>query len=148
MKMKLPIILLSSLAGMALCRMRKSESGISIKEVENSIEDDGEYGIMVQNGKHFKAAVTIGTKLVDKHSDIQWHVVLIAEAVKDLADDDALQEVAEEADKAGLRVIACQSAMDKLGVKKSDLPDTVEITENGVIYMLGLQENDFKTLSL
>lgn len=121
----------------------------SIEEVNQAgLQKDGKYGIMVDNGQYLMASIVTGEMYKEYSADIQFEVVLIGAVVKELADDKNLLPFIERAEKSGVRIVVCKFAMDKLGVKTSDLPSSVEITGNGFTYYYGLQELGFNTIAL
>ncbi|MDO6808869.1 hypothetical protein Q4603_09615 [Zobellia galactanivorans] len=120
----------------------------SVQEIENSTKNDGKYALLVQNSNHFMASVMTGEEYKNKSKAIQFEIVLIGKVVKDLATNKELAPLVEKAQKLGIRIVVCEFAMNKLGVKKSDYPSYVETTSNGFTYFFGLQENGFKTIGL
>ena len=79
---------------------------------------------------------------------MDFQIVLISAVAKDLATDESLKDFIEISEKAGLRIVVCESAMNHFGVKKSDYHPSIETTPDGFVYMFGLQEKGFKTISL
>lgn len=121
----------------------------SIEKVNQAaMKKEGRYAIMVDNSNYLMASIAAGEMYKEYSNDIQFEVVLIGAVVKALADDKNLIPFVERAEKSGVRIVACKFAMDKLGVKTSDLPSSVEVTENGFTYYFGLQELDFNTIAL
>lgn len=120
----------------------------NINQIENSIKNDGKYALLVQNSNHFMASVMTGEEFKNKSGNIQFEIVLVGKVVKDLATDEKLKSVVMKAEKLGIRIVVCEFAMNKLGVKKSDYPSYVQTTSNGFTYIFGLQENGFKTINL
>lgn len=121
----------------------------SLEEINQAgLQKEGKYGIMVDNGNYLMASIITGEMYKEYSSDIQFEVVLIGAVVKELADDKNLLPFIERAEKSGVRIVVCKFAMDKLGVKTSDLPSSVEIVGNGFTYYYGLQELGFNTISL
>jgi len=119
-----------------------------VNKIENSIKNDGKYALLVQNSNHFMASVMTGEEYKTKSDDIQFEIVLIGKVVKDLAVNETLIPLIEKAKKLGIRIVVCEFAMNKLGIKKSDYHSYVQTTSNGFTYLFGLQENGFKTISL
>ena len=121
----------------------------SIAEVNKAgLQDDGKYGIMVDNGAYLMASIATGEIYKEQSENIQFEVVLIGAVVKELADDKNLLPFIERAEKSGVRLVVCEFAMQKLGVDKKDLPSSIEITPNGFTYYFGLQKLGFNTISL
>ena len=116
--------------------------------VENTIKKKGKYAILVQNEPHFMASVMTGEEYKAKSKSIQFEIVLIGSIVKDLAEKETLKPFIEKARNSGIKIVVCEFAMEKLGVKKSQYPSSVLTTPNGFTYIFGLQESGFKTITL
>ncbi|QNL52208.1 hypothetical protein H8S90_11905 [Olivibacter sp. SDN3] len=120
----------------------------SPEQIENSIRKNSKYAFLVQNSRHFIAAVETGERFRTKSKKIKFEVVLAGQVVKDLATGTELKPYVEKAEKAGIYIVVCENSMAHLGVKKSELPPSVLTTRYGFTYFLGLQENGFKTIQL
>ena len=121
---------------------------LTTSQVENAIKKDGKYALLVQNSKHFMVSVMTGEEYKTENPDIQFEIVLIGEVVKDLAEKEDLKPFIEKAQKAGVKIVVCEFAMEKLGVKKSQYQPSILTTPNGFTYLFGLQELGFKTITL
>lgn len=146
MKKHLVIIALFLVASTTFSTVNAQQ--MSVQQIENSIKKKGKYAILVQNSKHFMASVNTGERYKATSEKIRFEIVLIGEVVKDLAEKDELKPFVEKAEKSGIRIVVCEFAMDKLGVKKSDYHPSILTTPNGFTYLFGLQENGFKTIQL
>ena len=93
-------------------------------------------------------SVMTGEEYKTKSSNIQFEIVLIGEVVKDLAEKEDLKHFIQKAEKAGIKIVVCEFAMEKLGVKKSQYQPSILTTPNGFTYLFGLQELGFKTITL
>mgnify|MGYP000987175041 FL=1 len=121
---------------------------LTTSQVENAIKKDGKYALLVQNSKHFMVSVMTGEEYKTKNTGIQFEIVLIGEVVKDLAEKEDLKPFIEKAQKTGVKIVVCEFAMEKLGVKKSQYQPSILTTPNGFTYLFGLQELGFKTITL
>lgn len=119
-----------------------------ITSVEHSIQANGKYALLVKNAKHYKAAILTGKELKVNHPKIDFQIVICGELVKELANDTALQQSTNEATSKGLKIIACGLSIKQLSVDKTLLPKSVAITQNGLIYLFGLEEKGYKTITL
>lgn len=118
------------------------------QSIENAIKKKGKYAILVQNEPHFMASVMTGEEYKAKSKSIQFEIILIGPIVKDLAEKEALKPFIEKAKNSGIKIVVCEFAMEKLGVKKSQYPSSVLTTPNGFTYIFGLQELGFKSITL
>lgn len=141
------IIIALFLLGITFFNDVKAQS-LTTSQVENAIKKDGKYAILVQNSKHFMVSVMTGEEYKTKNTGIQFEIVLIGEVVKDLAEKEDLKPFIEKAQKTGVKIVVCEFAMEKLGVKKSQYQPSIRTTPNGFTYLFGLQELGFKTITL
>lgn len=118
------------------------------QSIENAIKKKGKYAILVQNEPHFMASVMTGEQYKAKSKSIQFEIILIGPIVKDLAEKEALKPFIEKAKNSGIKIVVCEFAMEKLGVKKSQYQSSVLTTPNGFTYIFGLQELGFKSITL
>ena len=141
------IIIALFLLGITLFNDVKAQN-LTTSQVENAIKKDGKYALLVQNSKHFMVSVMTGEEYKTKNTGIQFEIVLIGEVVKDLAEKEDLKPFIEKAQKTGVKIVVCEFAMNKLGVKKSQYQPSILTTPNGFTYLFGLQELGFKTITL
>jgi intracellular sulfur oxidation DsrE/DsrF family protein len=141
------IIIALFLLGIILFNDVKAQN-LTTSQVENAIKKDGKYALLVQNSKHFMVSVMTGEEYKTKNTGIQFEIVLIGEVVKDLAEKEDLKPFIEKAQKTGVKIVVCEFAMEKLGVKKSQYQPSILTTPNGFTYLFGLQELGFKTITL
>ncbi len=125
-----------------------SAQSLSVSDVEKSIKADGKYAIMVPSSPYFQAAVMTGKELKGKNPEIDFQIVLVSAVAKNLATDETLKSFIEISEKAGIRIVVCEAAMDHFGIKKSDYHNSIKTTPDGFAYLFGLQENGYKTFSL
>ncbi|WP_417236906.1 DsrE family protein [Bizionia paragorgiae] len=125
-----------------------SAQSLTVSAVEQSIKKDGKYAILVSNARYFQAAVRTGEGLKAKHSTVDFEVVLIGPVVKDLATDESLQSTIKASEKRGIRLVVCEAAMNHLKLKHTDFHSSIAFTPDGFVYLFGLQESGFKTITL
>lgn len=124
------------------------KSPVPVNKVENSLKSNGKYAIMVQNPMHFMVSIMTGEEYRAKGEKLQFEIVLIGDVVKDLAENKELDTYVRKAEELGIRIVVCEFAMNKFGIKKSQYLPYVETTPNGFTYIFGLQELGFKTITL
>ena len=75
-------------------------------------------------------------------------VVVVGPAVKGLMHDSKHAEALMKSLDAGVRVVACGLAMDKVGVAESDLLDGIDTAANGFHELFRLEAAGYVTLQL
>ena len=143
---KLTVILLSVMAALFTAQLSAQE--LTVAEIENSIKADGKYAMLVRNAEHLQASVKTAAGLIKDNPGLDFQIVVCGPLVKDVAGDAATRELMDRAEKEGVIVLACGISMKKFNISAADLPRTVQVTENGLLYIFGLQENGYKTITL
>ena len=143
---KLILILLALIAPLFTTQMNAQE--LTIAQVENSIQKDGRYAMLVRNAEHLQAAVKTGADLIKDNPGLDFQIVVCGALVKDIAGNAATRELMDRAEKEGVIILACGISLKKFNIAAADLPRTVQVTENGLLYIFGLQENGYKTITL
>ncbi|MCK0125361.1 DsrE family protein [Gelidibacter sp. F2691] len=120
----------------------------SVLEIENAIKKDGKYALLVSNARYLQAAVRTGESLKTNAPEMDFEVVLVGPVVKDIVTDESLIKTIEQSKKLGIRLVVCEAAMNHMQLKKSDYHSAIEFTPDGFIYLFGLQESGYKTITL
>lgn len=120
---------------------------LSTEQVENSINPNGKYAVFISDAKRLSGAVVTGEQLRQKSKSINFQIIMAGSILKELAaKTPAMTALVERAKKAHTRMVACEIAMKKMGIKKADLPGYIEVTSNAAIYIFGLEELGYKVL--
>ncbi|MCW4468906.1 DsrE family protein [Flavobacterium sp. MFBS3-15] len=143
---KLTVILLSLMASLFPAQLSAQE--LTVAEVENAIKADGKYAMLVRNAEHLQASVKTAAALIKDNPGLDFRIVVCGPIVKEVAGDAATRELMDRAKKEGVIILACGISMKKFNIAAADLPRTVQVTENGLLYIFGLQENGYKTITL
>ena len=126
-----------------------AQTAESVQKTEQSIRNNGKYAIMVMKAQHLKTAVNTGIQFKTFSKKIDFQIIVCGELVKEISQDVALQSVIKNAvTQHGLKVLACGLSIEQLKVDKSLLPSEIKVTRNGLIYMFGLQEKNYKSIVL
>lgn len=141
-------ILLLLLVASSLLTLNASAQNLSVKQVETSIKSEGKYAMLVRNAEHLKASVKTAAGLIKENPKLEFQIVVCGELVKDLVTDAEMRQLMDKAKSGGIKVLACGLSMDKFSITQKDLPASVQVTQNGLIYIFGLQENGYKTITL
>lgn len=129
---KLTVLLLSVMAALFTAQLSAQE--LTIAEVENSIKADsfGKNSCRPYQGQSRPALPDSGVWPPCKRCS------------KGCRNTRAYGQV----EKEGVAVLACGISMKKFNIATADLPRSVQVTKNGLLYIFGLQENGYKTITL
>lgn len=118
------------------------------RRVNLPIQENSKYALLVDQTNYFMGAVSTGLQFKEQHKQLEYEVVLIGSAVKELATNQDLILLIEQAARQQIRIVVCEMAMKKQGLDVSDFHDSILFTPNGFQYLWGLQDNGFKTIAL
>lgn len=120
-----------------------------ITRTEDSIRSDGRYAVLVSTSRHLNAAITTGRQFKSKSPNIDFQVVTCGQVAKDIATDPAVKDAARRAvTDNDLKIVTCGLSVTQLGLNPGDIPPETPITENGLTYLFGLQEQGYQTIAL
>lgn len=120
-----------------------------IAQVEQSIKSNGKYALLVMNPKHLKVAIMTGERFKNKSKKRGFQIVTCGEVVKEISTNEELKKTVMEAvQKYGLKIVVCGLTVKQLNIDKTLLPAETPIVNNGIVYMFGLEELGYKSISI
>lgn len=146
--MNIRIIVLFLLMIPGISQAQSDQTTTSVKEVEQAIRKNGKYAILVKKAQHLKAAILTGNDFKARSEKIDFQIVVCGELVKELTTNEELKQLVNQASENGVRILACGLSIRQLSVDASLLPFSMSQTDNGLIYLFGLQEKGYKTITL
>lgn len=127
----------------------KAQTAESVQETEQSIRKNGKYALIVMNAQHLKVALNTGIEFKTKSEKIDFQIIACGELVKEISKDAALQGILKNGvTQHGLKVLVCGLSIDQFKVDKALFAKEIVITKNGLTYMFGLQEKNYKSIIL
>jgi intracellular sulfur oxidation DsrE/DsrF family protein len=146
--MKSYIILMLALMTFGATNLN-AQTAENIQKTEQSIRKNGKYALLVMKAQHLKAAIQTGIEFKAKSKKIDFQILTCGELVKEISLDGELQNLIKNAvNQHGLKILVCGLSIKQFKVDKTLLPKETPATENGLLYMLGLQEQGYKTVIL
>lgn len=126
-----------------------SQTKEEITKIEQSIQKNGKYALLVMKAQHLKVAIQTGKEFRDKSSKIDFQIIVCGELVKEITTDKTLQNIIKMAvNETNLKIVVCGLSIEQFKIDKALLPTEMPITKNGFVYMFGLQENGYKSIIL
>lgn len=146
--MKLYLILMLALMTFGAANLN-AQTAENIQKTEQSIRKNGKYALLVMKAQHLKAAIQTGIEFKSKSQKIDFQIITCGELVKEISHDGELQNLIKNGvTQNGLKILVCGLSIKQFKVDKTLLPNETPPTENGLIYMFGLQEQGYKTVIL
>jgi intracellular sulfur oxidation DsrE/DsrF family protein len=82
----------------------------------------------------------------EKFGDFQ--VIICGKTVTDLTDKEMMQEFIDKAEKAKVKIVICGFSMKKFGVDQKEIPQELEVVNNGILYDFQLQKKGYLSIEL
>ncbi|WP_410880555.1 hypothetical protein [Myroides sp. DW712] len=105
------------------------------------------YAILVQSTKNLRASIMTASEMRKEQPALAFEIVIMGQMVQELNDKD-LRATLDAANKAGIKLVVCEFALQVYGVQLKDLPTYFIGTPNAHKYMFQLQEKQYNTLSI
>ena len=77
-----------------------------------------------------------------------FQVIVCGQDISQLTDTDKMKGFVAQAEKAGVHLVACGFSMNKFKVDPKDIPQEMEIVENGILHDFQLQKKGYYSLGL
>lgn len=105
------------------------------------------YAILVQSTKNLRASIMTASEMKKDNPAIAFEIVIMGQMVQELNDPE-LRSTLDAANKAGVKLVVCEFALQVYGVQLKDLPSYFVGTPNAHKYMFQLNERKYNTLSI
>ncbi|MCP9200490.1 sulfur reduction protein DsrE [Gramella sp. GC03-9] len=91
-------------------------------------------------------AENLKTEDGDHFGDFQ--VIICGKNIADITDPGKMEKFIAKAEKLGVQLVACGFSLNKFGVDRKEVPESIKTVENGILYNFQLQKKGYKSLSL
>lgn len=117
------------------------------KEIQNNKEN---YVVLTRKVPQLKPIIYAAKDLAtqDVNTFGEFHVVICGKTILETKDHEQMKSYLDLAKNYNVKIFACGFSMKKFGVKASELPQEMEIVENGILYNFQLQKKGFKSITL
>lgn len=77
-----------------------------------------------------------------------FQVVICGQTVKELTDKHMMKKFIHKAEQSNIKLVICGFSLDKFEVDREELPEGLEIVENGILYGFQLQKKGYLSIEL
>ena len=119
-------------------------------QVESSFyqETSGDkFAILVQSIKNLRSSIMTASEMKQANPKVDFEIVIMGQIVQELNNKELRAEL-DAANKAGIKLVVCEFALDVYGVKLKDLAPYFIGTPNAHKYLFQLNEKNYNTLSI
>ena len=82
----------------------------------------------------------------EKFGDFQ--VIICGKTITDLTDKEMMRKLIDKAEKANVKIVICGLSMKKFGVDQKDIPQKLEVVDNGILHNFQLQKKGYLSVDL
>lgn len=82
----------------------------------------------------------------NKFGDFQ--VIICGKTVTDLTDKEMMHKFMDDAKKANAKIVICGISLKQFGVSPKDIPQELEVVDNGILYNFQLQKKGYLSIEL
>ncbi|SDG55806.1 DsrE family protein [Psychroflexus sediminis] len=124
--------------------------GTNEMKAQDHNSDQHNYVVVSKNIKQLKPILMTAASLVEEDGENygKFHVVFCGKTVSDMPDNADFKALLNQAEKQHVRVVACGLSLSKFSISPDQLPDTLEIVGNGILYGFQLKKKGFISLSI
>lgn len=84
----------------------------------------------------------------DGHHFGKFEVIICGQTVKELTNQNIMQEYINRAKEQNVELVACGFSLNKFGVDRKNISPELKVVDNGILYNLQLQKKGYTSLSL
>lgn len=119
-------------------------------QAQDASSQKNNYLILSKNIKQLKPIILTAKDLAmeDGKKFGKFYVIFCGKTVKDIPQNNNFKTLIKEAQKHNVKMYACGLSLKKFNINKEEIPNTIEITKNGILYGFQLTKKGFITLTI
>ncbi|NEW79717.1 MAG: sulfur reduction protein DsrE [Gelidibacter sp.] len=82
----------------------------------------------------------------EKFGDFQ--VIICGKTVTDLTDKEMMRKFIDKAEKANVKIVICGFSLKQFGVDQKNIPQELEVVDNGILHNFQLQKKGYLSIEL
>jgi intracellular sulfur oxidation DsrE/DsrF family protein len=124
--------------------------GISRLQAQDINPKMNNYLVLSKNIQQLKPILQTASELAkeDGKKHGEFYVIICGNTVNDIVDNSDFKELLGKAKNQHVKVFVCGISLKKFNIDPNTLPDSLEITPNGILYGFQLTKQGFITLTI
>lgn len=113
-------------------------------------QEKNNYVVLTKKVPQLKPIILSAQELAaeDGNSFGKFEVVICGKTVRELTNPEVMKEYLDQAEKAGVELVACGFSLKKFGVDRRNLPSQLRVVDNGILYNFQLQKKGYTSITL
>lgn len=123
---------------------------IGISQAQTVNYEKNNYLVLSKNIQQLKPIILTATELAEQDGDKygEFYVIFCGKTVQNISKNKEFISLTKQAKKQNLKVFVCGLSLKKFGIDPNDLPNTIEVTENGILDGFQLTKKGFISLTI
>ncbi|AVR47496.1 sulfur reduction protein DsrE [Christiangramia fulva] len=84
----------------------------------------------------------------DGESFGDFQAIICGKTVQELTDKEMMKSFIEKAEEAHVKIVVCGFSLKKFKVNKEDIPEELEVVDNGILHDFQLQKKGYLSIEL
>lgn len=108
------------------------------------------YVILTKKVEQLKPIILTAKALTKEDGDNfgDFQAIVCGKDIVQLTDKEKMDSFMKQAEEAGVKIVACGFSLNKFKVDRKDIPQEMEVVENGILYDFQLQKKGYYSLGL
>ncbi|MFD0933307.1 DsrE family protein [Psychroflexus salinarum] len=124
--------------------------GTSEMKAQDHHSDQHDYVVLSKNIKQLKPILMTATSLAEEDGENygEFKVIFCGKTVSDMKNNADFTMLLKQAKLQNVKVSACGLSLNKFNINPDQLPELLEVVDNGILYGFQLKKNGFISLTI
>lgn len=124
--------------------------GIGTPQAQTVNPEKNNYLVLSKNIQQLKPVMLTAVELAkqDGNNYGEFYLIFCGKTVQGILKDGEFLRLAKQAKEKNLKIFVCGLSLKKFGIDPKDIPEIIEVTENGILDGFQLTKKGFITLTI
>ena len=124
--------------------------GIGTPQAQTVNPEKNNYLVLSKNIQQLKPVMLTAVELAkqDGNNYGEFYLIFCGKTVQGILKDGEFLRLAKQAKEKNLKIFVCGLSLKKFGIDLKDIPEIIEVTENGILDGFQLTKKGFITLTI
>ncbi len=119
-------------------------------QAQNFNPEKNNYLVLSKNIQQLKPVLLTANQLAkeDDKNYGDFYMIICGKTVNDIANNTAFNKLLQQAKTQNVKVFVCGISLNKFNINPNQMPNHLEVTDNGILYGFQLTKKGFITLTI